>query len=141
MIMRLRQAHAILEAATALEASGLGFELSPFDYDAEGSAVTVDQMTGFAEFNDPDTPDRNARNYSIDLKPCLDKNTIEVRLTFQYEECLLYSRRSVSQPARDDNGSSFRGLVGAQIAEEVAEIVRRNEKPYQDAHARRTTEQ
>lgn len=139
--MRLRQAHAILEAATALEASGLGFELWPFDYDAQGSAVTVDQMTGFAEFNDPDTPESDTRNYNIDLKPGPDKDTVEVYLTFQYNECLLYSKRSVSQPARDDDGSSFRGLVGAQIAEEVAELVRQHEKPYQDAYVRRTTEQ
>lgn len=29
--MRLRQAHAILEAATALHTAGLGFEIHPLD--------------------------------------------------------------------------------------------------------------
>lgn len=141
--MRLRQAHAILEAAAALEAAGLGFELWPFDHDSEGANphITDDQMTGFAEFNDPDTPDRNTRNYGIDLKPGPEDDTIEVYLTFNFDDCLLYSKRSVAQPARDDDGSSFRGLVGAQIAEEVADIVRQHEKAYQVAYAQRTTEQ
>lgn len=49
--MRLRQAHAILEAVTALEACGLGFELHPLHHDFPGTPphITCDSMSGYTE--------------------------------------------------------------------------------------------
>ncbi len=139
--MRLRHAHAILEAGTALTAKGLGFKLHPFDYDNSDAVGPVpdDYLTGYAEFNDPDHPDDNTRTYNIDLKPGPDDDTIEVCLVFGYgadAPCLLYSKLRVAPGDADD--LEFRGLVGAGIAEQVAEEVRKNEQPYRDEYQRRT---
>lgn len=138
--MRLRQAHAILETGTALTASNLGFKLHPFDYDQPGvvGSVPDDYITGYAEFNDPDHPDDYTRTYHIDIKPGPDDDTIEVSLVFGYEPdapCLLYSKANVSMPDPED--PEFRGLVGAGIAQRVAEEIRLNEQPYQEEYRRR----
>ncbi|WP_329131663.1 hypothetical protein OG552_10805 [Streptomyces sp. NBC_01476] len=137
--MRLRQAHAILEAGTALMANG--FELHPFDYDNPGLVdyVSDDYLTGYAEFHDPDHPRDHTRTYNIDLKPGPDDDTIEVYLLFGYgadAPCLLYSKARVAPADRDD--LEFRGRVGTEIAERVAEEVRKNEQPYRDEYERRT---
>jgi hypothetical protein len=137
--MRLRQAHAILEAATALEAVGLDIEMYPFDYDEPGSAVRVDHMTGGAEYADPDTPGRNARAYNIDLVPTRDGQHIEVNLTYGLgpdADCLLYSKHNIT--GEDPDVPRFRGLIGAKIAERVAEEIRKHEQPYRDAYKQRS---
>lgn len=138
--MRLRQAHAILEASTALAAKGLGFTLHPYDHDTPGTVGLVpdDYLTGFAEFNDPDHPDDHARTYNIDIKPGPD-NAIEVYLMFGYgadAPCLLYSKVNVGPTGDEDY--EFHGLVGATIADRVAEEVRKNEEPYQQEYRLRT---
>lgn len=139
--MRLRQAHAILEAATALEACGLGFELWPYHHDFPGNTTTIrkDRMSGYAEICDPDDPEgAHHRHYEIDIQPGPDDDTIEATLTFGLDldpECLLYAKWSVAM----DGGEAerFRGLVGAQLAEKIADIVREHEKPYRAAYEER----
>ena len=140
--MRLRQAHAIIEAAAALEAAGLDFELGPFDYDRYGTApsITDDHMTGFTEFNDPDKPGRNARIYNIDLTPGPDDHRVTVHLKFGFGDdgrVLLHEAFDVSQTSNGDDESGFRGLVGARIAELAARAVREHEKPYVAAYEER----
>lgn len=140
--MRLRQAHAILEAATALEASGLGFELCPFHHDFPGNASTDkrDRMSGYAEVCDPDDPEgANHRHYAIDLMPGPDDDTIEASLTFglgPHPESLLYSKWSVAMEVQE--AERFRGLVGARLAEKIVETIREHEKPYRAAYEERT---
>lgn len=136
--MRLRQAHAILEAVTALEACGLGFELWPLHHDFPGNTPTgsrVDRMSGYTEIIDPDdTEGSRARAYNVDLQPGPDDDHIEAYLTLGLgpdPECLLYSKYSVALDTNEDE--RFRGLVGAQIAERIADTVRKHEE-----HIRRT---
>lgn len=136
--MRLRQAHAILEAGTALASKGLGFKLYPFDRENAPEPVSDDYLTGYAEFTDPDHTHDHARTYNIDIKPGPD-DTVEVYLMFGYgadAPCLLYSKVNVG-PRREDD-TEFRGLVGATIAERVAEEVRKNEKPYEEEYRLRS---
>lgn len=136
--MRLRQAHAILEAATALEATGLGFELQPLHADYPGNMVDRDRMSGGTDITDPDSSDRGARSYNIDLLPGPDDDTIEAYLTVGFgpeQECLLYAKRSVALEVRE--AERFRGLVGAQLAAEIADKVREHEQPYRDAYEER----
>ncbi|HSE05974.1 MAG TPA: hypothetical protein VLK35_17635 [Methylomirabilota bacterium] len=140
--MRLRQAHAILEAATALEAIGLGFELHPLHHDYPGNLTTFgrDAMSGGAEISDPDDPDgANYRAYGIEITPGPDDDTIEAHLTLGFgpdPESLLYSKYSVAMDEREEE--RFRGLVGATLAEKIAETVREHEKPYRAAYEERT---
>lgn len=140
--MRLRQAHAILEAATALEASGLGFELWPYHHDFPGntSRDKRDRMSGYAEICDPDDPEgANHRHYAIDLMPGPGDDSIEACLTLGIgpdPECLLYSKWSVAMDVREEE--RFRGLVGAQLADKITEAVREHEKPYRAAYEQRT---
>lgn len=136
--MRLRQAHAILETATALEATGLGFKLLPLHADYPGNMVDSDRMAGGADITDPDNGDREARSYNIDLLPGPDDDTIEAYLTVGFgpeQECLLYTKRSVALEVREEE--RFRGLVGAQLAADIADAVREHEQPYRDAYEQR----
>lgn len=138
--MRLRQAHAILEATTALEAAGLGFELWPFHHDFPGniSADNRDRMSGAAEISDPDDPD-HARTYNIDLMPGPDDDSIEASLTFGLgpdPKSLLYSKWSVA--IENQEAERFRGLVGARLAEKIVDVVREYEKPFRAAYEERT---
>lgn len=138
--MRLRQAHAILEAATALEAMGLGFELWPLHHDFPGNTVRSarDRMSGGTEFSDPDMDGREARVYNIDILPGPDDDHIEAHLTLGLgpdPESLLYAKYSVAPEVRE--AERFRGLVGATLAEKIAETVRAHEQPYRDAYERR----
>lgn len=139
--MRLRQAHAIFEASTALEAAGLGFELWPLHYGYPGtpSHITRDSMSGFAEFTDPDMDGKQARAYNVDLLPGPDDDTIEAYLSFGLgpdPESLLYSKYSVAMDPQESE--RFRGLVGAQIAEKIAEVVRAHEEPFRTAYEERS---
>lgn len=138
--MRLRQAHAILEAATALEAAGLGFQLQPFHHDYPGNIRNTrrDSMSGGTDITDPDMGDSNARSYNVDLLPGPDDDHIEAYLTFGLgpdPECLLYTKRSVALEVRE--AERFRGLVGAQLAEKIAETVRAHEEPFRTAYEER----
>lgn len=140
--MRLRQAHAILEAGVALTGGGLGFRLVPFDYDNPDAVgpVADDYLTGYAEFNDPDHPDDHTRTYYIDIKPGPDDDTIVAYLMFgdgADAPCLLYAKTRVIPSDADD--VDFRGLVGAGIADRVAEEVHKNEQPYRDAYQERAS--
>ncbi|MFI7293975.1 hypothetical protein [Streptomyces sp. NPDC050121] len=130
--MRLRQAHAILEAVTALEACGLGFELHPLHHDFPGNRrdLTRDRMSGYTEIDDVDDPEgSNPRAYNVDLQPGPDDDHIEAYLTLGLgpdPECLLYSKYSVAlDPGEDER---FRGLVGAAIAQKIADTVRKHEQ-------------
>jgi hypothetical protein len=141
--MRLRQAHAIFEAVTALEAAGLGFELQPLHYDFPGTPpnVTRDSMSGFTEIVDPDDPEgARHRTYNIDITPGSDDDSIEASLTLGLgpdPESLLYSKWSVAMnPAEDER---FRGLVGARLAEKIVEVVREHEKPFRTAYEERSS--
>lgn len=138
--MRLRQAHAILEAATALEAMGLGFELGPLQHDYPGNLVPSgrDAMSGGTEFTDPDMNGREARVYNVDILPGPDDDHIEAHLTLGVgpdPESLLYSKYSVAMDEREEE--RFRGLVGATLAEKIAETVRAHEQPYRNAYENR----
>ncbi|NUP39166.1 MAG: hypothetical protein HOY76_19670 [Streptomyces sp.] len=139
--MRLRQAHAILEAATALEVSGLGFELWPYHHDFPGNTTpsTEDRMSGYAEILDPDDPEgAHHRHYAIDIMPGPDDDSIEASLTFGIgpdPESLLYAKWSVAMGVSGEE--RFRGLVGAQLAEKICDIVREHEKPYLAAYEQR----
>ncbi len=77
--MRLRQAHAILETVTALEAAALGIDMAPLDYDEPGHTRPSDgdQMEGGCELTDPDSPGRDALYYNISLKASRDGQHIE----------------------------------------------------------------
>jgi hypothetical protein len=138
--MRLRQAHAILEAATALEAMGLGFELGPFQYDYPGNLVPSgrDAMSGGTEFTDPDMDGQEARVYNVDILPGPDDDHIEAHLTLGLgpdPESLLYSKYSVAVEVRE--AERFRGLVGATLAEKIAKTVREREQPFRAAYENR----
>ena len=138
--MRLRQAHAILEAATALEAAGLGFELWPLHHDFPGntSLTARDRMSGFTQFTDPDMDGREARTYNIDVLPGPDDDSIEASLTYGLGSdpaSLLYSKYSVAMEAVE--AERFWGLVGVQLAEKIIEVVREHEKPFQAAYEER----
>ena len=140
--MRLRQAHAILEAATALEAAGLGFELWPLQHDFPGAArtTTTDRMSGYAEILDPDDPEgAHHRTYNIEIGPGPDDDSIEASLTLGIgpdPESLLYSKWSVAMDTAAEP-EQFRGLVGAKLAEKIADVVRDNEKPFRAAYEER----
>ncbi len=140
--MRLRQALAILEAATALQAAGLGFELWPRQHDFPGAprTATTDRMSGYAEILDPDDPNgAHHRTYNIDIGPGPDDDSIEASLTLGIgpdPESLLYSKWSVATDTAAEP-EQFRGLVGAQLADKIAETVRQHEKPYRAAYEER----
>jgi hypothetical protein len=140
--MRLRQAHAILEAATALEASGLGFELFPFDSDRDDliGPPDDDYMTGYTEFNDPDHGDSHTRSYHINIEPHPDGRRISATLTFGYgpdAPCLKHEVVTVWMAYDESENPAFRGLVGAGLADRIAETVREHEKPFRAAYEER----
>lgn len=70
--MRLRQAHAILIAITALEAAfPTQVTASPTDHDDPNSLLNFDEdlYSGVVECNDPDNPRFGTRVYSFALTP------------------------------------------------------------------------
>lgn len=135
--MRLRQAHAILEAVTALQAAGLDIEMAPFDYDEPGSLIDADRMDGGVDITDPDD-DGNARSYNIELKPTKDGKHVEAVLVYGLGpegDCLLCDKYSVA--AENPDESRFRGLVGARIAEKIVDKIWEHERPYRAAYEER----
>lgn len=141
--MRLRQAHAILETATALEAAGLGFLIWPVDHDREDLADEPydDYITGYAEYTDPDHPDGNARTYRVDIQPCTDDHRISATLTFGHgykAPCLKYEEINVWMDHDESVDPHFRRLVGTGLADRIAEVVRDHERPYRAAYEERT---
>lgn len=139
--MRLRQAHALLEAAAAIEALGLGFEMYPFDHDHPQNAIRTgeDYLDGAAEFNDPDTPERNTRYYGITLSPGPGAFSITVQLVYGMgpdPELLLVEAFQVWQHADGTEGFDTGG-VSARIAALVASTVTEHEKPYRAAYEQR----
>lgn len=141
--MRLRQAHAILETATALEGAGLGIELWPFDRDREDAAFPPDDdyMTGYVEVTDPDHPNDHARTYHINLTPCADEHRIAATVTFGYGDdapCLKYEEVNVWVAHDDAEVPKFKGLVGAALADRIADTIRDHEKPFRAAYEERS---
>lgn len=139
--MRLRQAHALLEAAAAIEALGLGFETCPFDHDHPYAADRSgdDYLDGSAEFNDPDSPQRDTRYYGIKLSPGPGAFGITVQLTYGMgpdPELLLIEAFQVWRHV--EGFESFdTGGVGARIAALVASAVEEHERPYREAYEQR----
>ncbi|MCX4405926.1 MULTISPECIES: hypothetical protein [unclassified Streptomyces] len=140
--MRLRQAHAILETATALEAAGLGIELFPVDHDREDPVVEPDDyLTGHTEITDPDHPDNNARAYHINLAPCADGRRVAATVTSGYGDdapCLKHEEINVAVVYDEAATPKFKGLAGAALAERIADVIREHEKPYRAAYEERT---
>jgi hypothetical protein len=136
--MRLRQAHAILETATALEVAHLGVELFPLDCDEPGTYAEDDQITGAAYITDPDGMD--TRTYNIELAPTDDG--CEVTASVDYglgpDPVPLWQGTFDVRPAVDADPPAFRGLVGAQIAARISKAIRDYEKPYRAAYELRS---
>lgn len=140
--MRLRQAHAILETAAALQAAGLGFEIFPFDHDRDDliRPPADDYLTGYAEFNDPDHGGSYTRTYHVNIEPHPDGHRISATVTFGYgadAPCLRYEVVTVWMAHDEGENPSFRGLVGAGLADRIADAVREHEKPFRTAYEER----
>lgn len=127
--MRLRQAHAILETATALEACGLGIEMHPFDHDGPGNHDRYgdDYMTGGCEFSDEHG--RQTRIYNIHVYPGSGTSRISAKVTFGLGAdpmMLLHSEYGVTAP--DEDGEQFRKWVGQQMADRIEGVIRNYEQ-------------
>ncbi|MGW2920444.1 hypothetical protein ACWDBF_21635 [Streptomyces angustmyceticus] len=134
--MRLRQAHAILEAAAAIEALGLGFETWPYDHDhPDAVADDEDFLVGNAEFCPAATPGWNAREYYLALRPGPGPFDINVQLNFGPGPDAVPLLDETVQVWRHAEGSDpfDTGGAGEQIARLVADAVAKQEKPYLDA--------
>lgn len=141
--MRLRQAHAILEVAIALEAAGLGFLVWPVDHDREDLAEPTedDYITGYVEITDPDRPDGPARTYHVSIQPCSDGRRISGTLTFGYGDdapCLKYEEINAWVDHDESVDPHFRELVGTGLADRIAEAAREHEKPFRVAYEERS---
>jgi len=137
--MRLRQAHALITTAAALEAAGIGINMHPFDVDENTAPhVTSDHMTGYAEFNDPDNPDYDTRTYNIDITPGPDDDEITIRVKFGYDpDGPFLMTYTCDVPPRAENSDSYdHGTYVA--AHMVTSVIRHNEKPFEAAYAART---
>ncbi|MEU0783528.1 hypothetical protein ABZ341_18380 [Streptomyces sp. NPDC006173] len=134
--MRLRQAHAMIEAAIALESAGLGIRVTPFDHDLPGSLVDEDRMDGDAEFTDPDAPDGTTRRYGITIKPGPGQLVL-ANVTFGLDLDTVLWEDSFGCGAGADE-IAFRGLVGAQIAARISKAIRDYETPYRAAYELRS---
>ncbi|GAB2696514.1 hypothetical protein [Kitasatospora kifunensis] len=137
--MRLRQAHALITTAAALEAAGIGIEMHPFDVDEYTAPhITTDHMTGFAEYNDPDNPDRDTRIYNIDIYPGPTDYSIAVYVTFGLgtDATPLLSRAFEAAP-KAENANTYEHPI-AEIADLVVTAIRDHEKPFEAAYAART---
>lgn len=136
--MRLRQAHAILEAATALEVARLGVELFPLDCDEPGNLAEDDRLTGAAWITDPDG--MASRTYNIDLAPTADgcEVTASVDCGVGDDTERLWWGTFDVRPVPEADPPVFRGLVGAQIAARISKAIRDYEKPYRAAYELRS---
>lgn len=136
--MRLRQAHAMFEAATNLAACGLGFEAFPFD--REDSGEPDDYMTVWTDLTDPGFS-VDARHYCLELRPSTDGQDVAARLTYgmgpaddRYAE--LFAEVFPVWSAETDD--EFRVGVGVDIAARVLAAVRRHEAPFEAAYQQTT---
>lgn len=145
--MRLRQAHALLDIAqiltlTPFEGSAYGWSFYPFDRDGAGvyDPPDDDYLTGFAEFNDPDTPEMFTRFYNVDAVPGPDDGHIMVRLTAGFVHRKAVFTETVDVSAVDPDEVEFRPGPGMHIARRIAELVAELEAPYQEASRKRRAE-
>lgn len=136
--MRLRQAHAILESATALEVAHLGVELFPLDYDEPGTLAEDDGITGAAHMTDPDGMD--SRTYNIDLAPTADGHAVVASVDYGLgpDSVQIWHGSFDVRSAADADPPVFRGLVGAQIAARISKAIRDYETPYRAAYELRS---
>ena len=132
--MRLRQAHAMFEAATNLAACGLGFEAFPFD--REDSGESDDYMTVWTDITDPGIH-VDARHYCLELRPSVDGREVAARLTYgmgpvddRYQVLL----ERVFPTWRAGDSDEFRAGVGVDIAALVLAAVRVHEVPFEAAY-------
>ncbi|WP_433855165.1 hypothetical protein [Streptomyces kronopolitis] len=133
--MRLRQAHAILEAAAAIEALGLGFETWPYDHDHPNAiAGDEDFLVGYAEICPAATPGWNVRSYHLALRPGPGSFDVNVQLNFEFGSCAVPLLDETIQVWRHAEGSEpfDTGGAGHKIAHLVAGAVAKHEKPYLD---------
>ncbi|MFF1680780.1 hypothetical protein ACFVYG_32675 [Streptomyces sp. NPDC058256] len=117
--MRLRQAHAILQTVTALEASELEFDFSVFDHDHEYAVdpPEYDYVAGLVEFVGADG--EPSREYHVDIKPGPGDRHIAVFLSYGNgldAPCLWREEADVSQLPGTDLALVFREDVGAALA-------------------------
>jgi hypothetical protein len=131
--MRLRQAHAMFEAATNLAACGLGFEAFPFDREDSGEAD--DYMTVWTDLTDPGFR-VDARHYCLELRPSADGRDVAARLTYgmgpvddRYCELLNEAFPVWNAETSDE----FRAGAGVDIAARVLAAVREHEAPFEAA--------
>lgn len=130
--MRLRQSHALITTAAALETAGIGIEMHPFDIDEYTAPhITCDHMTGSVEYSDP------TRIYNIDIYPELDDNEIGVYVTFGLgpDRLPLFQQAFEVQAKRED--SDTYDDISPGIVAQVIAAIRDHEKPYEAAYAAR----
>lgn len=138
--MRLRQAHAILGAAAALEAmtfdeSADGFEFYPNDDndDAFFAPKDDDHLGGFVEFNPPTTPKLTARSYSVELSPTSDGRAVAAALKYGFSDALVLMDQAFEVWVDPAGNPEFREGVAQAIAQAVADAVRDHEKSLKGA--------
>lgn len=136
--MRLRQAHALITTAAALEAAGIGIEMHPFDVDEHTAPhITSDHMAGFVEYNDPDNPTGHTRIYNIDIYPGPTDYSIAVYVTFGLgpDGPPLLARAFEASPKAGGSNTYEHGT--AEIADLVVAAIRNHERPFDAAYASR----
>jgi len=136
--MRLRQAHALITTAAALEAAGIGIEMHPFDVDEYAAPhITSDYMTGFVEFNDPDHPTDHTRIYNIDIYPGPTDYAIAVYVRFGLgpDGVPLLAMAFEASCRAEDSDAYEHGT--AEIVDLVVAAIRDHEKPFEAAYAQR----
>lgn len=143
--MRLRQAHALLEIAKAIEDAGINFEFHPFDHDKFGALPAADDyMTGFAEFNDPDNPTGNTRTYGADIVPGPGPFDVRVRVVYGYlhfdDEAVELVHSLVQVAAQDEEDPAFVTGFAERVARQVEQAVRSWESIYEDAYRKRVAQ-
>lgn len=140
--MRLRQAHALITTAAALEAADIGIEMHPFDVDEYTAPhITSDHMTGFAEFNDPDNPTGDTRIYNIDIYPgpTDDEIAVYVRFGLGPDETAVLAH-AFEASSRAENSDAY-GHGTAEIVDLVVAAIRDYEKPFEAAYGQRAAAQ
>ncbi|MDJ0342235.1 hypothetical protein QMK19_03415 [Streptomyces sp. H10-C2] len=137
--MRLRQAQAMLDIATHLEAARLGFMTWPFEPDDPDTADPTgdDYLTGYVEINDPDLRNSATRTYNLDIKVGPGPFQITTRLVYGYlgdPDAVVLVQRTDSVRSGDDH---FKPGIGQEIAALMIAKIRQNEAPYGAAYRAR----